>query len=75
MYAPYATCFAAKVGVKNSPCGASYTIRTRDVGTPFLRLAYRCKVSTLCLVRANLAFFANEALTYVSAASEAASAV
>ncbi|KAL4426046.1 hypothetical protein ABPG77_007842 [Micractinium sp. CCAP 211/92] len=64
-----------KVGVKNSPCGASYTIRTRDVGTPFLRLAYRCKVSTLCLVRANLAFFANEALTYVSAASEAASAV
>ncbi|KAL4426052.1 hypothetical protein ABPG77_007848 [Micractinium sp. CCAP 211/92] len=64
-----------KVGVKNSPCGASYTIRTRDVGTPFLRLAYRCKVSTVCLVRANLAFFANEALTYVSAASEAASAV
>lgn len=53
-----------KVTVKDSPCGATYTIRERDLGVPLLRLAYRCKVPTLCLIRNNLAFFANQAWTY-----------
>lgn len=62
---------AAKVFVKGSPCGASYRIRTRDIGTPFRRIAYRCKVPTQCLIRANLAFFANQALSYVSGSGHA----
>lgn len=61
---------AAKVTVKDSPCGATYTIRERDLGVPLLRLAYRCKVPTLCLIRNNLAFFANQAWTYVSGPGE-----